>query len=39
VDANLTQGNQAGSGHGGGIRTQFVNGRDIVNSINNGDYR
>ena len=29
VDANLIQGNQAGSGHGGGIRTQSVNGRDV----------
>ncbi|MEK7426485.1 MAG: hypothetical protein AAB131_21880, partial [Actinomycetota bacterium] len=29
VDANLIQGNQAGSGHGGGIRTQRVNGRDV----------
>jgi len=34
VDANLLQGNQAGAGHGGGIRTQFVNGRDILDSIN-----
>jgi len=34
VDANLIQGNHAGAGHGGGIRTQFVNGRDIVNSTN-----
>jgi hypothetical protein len=30
VDANLIQGNQAGSGHGGGIRTQFVNGADAT---------
>ena len=29
VNGNLIQGNQAGSGHGGGIRTQFVNGREI----------
>jgi hypothetical protein len=28
VNANLIQGNQAGSGHGGGIRTQSVNGED-----------
>jgi len=28
VDANLIWGNHAGSGHGGGIRTQFVNGSD-----------
>jgi len=26
---NRIQGNQAGAGHGGGIRTQFVNGRDV----------
>ena len=35
VDANLIQGNQAGSGHGGGIRTQYVNGRDVT-VLNNG---
>ena len=35
VDANLIQGNQAASGHGGGIRTQFVNGRDVT-VLNNG---
>jgi hypothetical protein len=29
IDANLIQGNHAGSGHGGGIRTQSVNGRDV----------
>jgi FtsP/CotA-like multicopper oxidase with cupredoxin domain len=34
VDANLIQGNHAGAGHGGGVRTQFVNGRDIPNSNN-----
>ncbi|MGE5199967.1 MAG: hypothetical protein ACM3H9_10030, partial [Rhodospirillaceae bacterium] len=28
VDANLIQGNQAATGHGGGIRTQSVNGVD-----------
>lgn len=32
VDANLIQGNHAGAGHGGGIRTQFVNGLDISNA-------
>jgi len=32
VDANFIQGNQAGAGHGGGIRTQFVNGLDIDNA-------
>ena len=32
VDANLIQGNQAGSGHGGGIRTQLVNGEDAAAS-------
>ena len=35
VDANLIQGNQAGAGHGGGIRTQYVNGQDIPNTNNN----
>jgi len=35
VDANLIQGNQAASGHGGGIRTQFVNGLDVT-VLNNG---
>ena len=35
VNANIIQGNHAGAGHGGGIRTQFVNGRDIANSENN----
>jgi len=40
VDSNLIQGNQAGAGHGGGIRAQFVNGRDIPNSNrNNGSPR
>ena len=34
VDSNLVQGNQAGSGHGGGIRTQRVNGRDVQLSPN-----
>lgn len=29
VDANLIQGNQAGSGQGGGVRTQLVNGEDV----------
>jgi len=29
IDANLIQGNQAATGHGGGIRTQYVNGRDV----------
>jgi hypothetical protein len=29
IDANLIQGNQAATGHGGGIRTQLVNGRDV----------
>jgi len=32
VDSNLFQGNHAGAGHGGAIRTQFVNGQDIANS-------
>jgi FtsP/CotA-like multicopper oxidase with cupredoxin domain len=30
VDANLIQGNHAAAGMGGGIRTQFVNGQDVV---------
>ncbi len=30
VDANLIQGNLAGAGDGGGIRTQFVNGADVT---------
>lgn len=33
LDGNLIQSNHAGAGHGGGIRTQFVNGVDIVRSI------
>ena len=32
VDANLIQGNHAGAGHGGGIRTQFVNGQEMTNA-------
>jgi len=28
IDANLVQGNQAGAGHGGGIRLEYVNGGD-----------
>jgi parallel beta-helix repeat protein len=35
VDANLIQGNHAGAGHGGGIRTQQVNGVDVANAPNN----
>ncbi len=34
VIANRIQGNQAGSGHGGGIRAERVNGRDVVNRPN-----
>ncbi len=30
VRFNRIQGNQAGAGHGGGIRTQFVNGKDVA---------
>ena len=30
VDGNLIQGNHAATGHGGGIRTQLVNGRDVA---------
>ena len=32
VDGNLIQGNVAASGHGGGIRTQLVNGADVAQS-------
>jgi FtsP/CotA-like multicopper oxidase with cupredoxin domain len=41
ADANLIQGNHAGSGHGGGVRTQSVNGRDVELSPNqpNGWWR
>jgi hypothetical protein len=34
VDGNLIQGNHAAAGHGGGIRTQFVNGQDVINTVN-----
>jgi hypothetical protein len=30
LDANLIQGNQAGAGHGAGIRLQYVNGIDLA---------
>jgi hypothetical protein len=40
VISNYIRGNHAGAGHGGGIRTQFVNGADIANSNrNNGNPR
>ena len=32
ISANLIQGNQAGAGDGGGIRTSLVNGADIVDT-------
>lgn len=32
IDGNLIQGNQAVSGHGGGIRAEFINGEDVVAS-------
>ena len=38
VDGNLIQSNHAAAGHGGGIRTQFVNGRDIANDDRNGQW-
>jgi hypothetical protein len=38
VDANLIQGNEAGTGHGGGIRTQRVNGRDVALSNQESDW-
>ena len=41
IDFNVIQGNQAGAGHGGGIRTQFANGQDIPDAVNqnNGNPR
>jgi len=40
VDSNLIKGNQAASGNGGGIRTQYVNGQDVINTLaNNGNPR
>jgi hypothetical protein len=36
VDANLIQGNQAGGGHGGGIRLQNVNGADVSRQNRSG---
>jgi hypothetical protein len=30
IDSNLIQSNQAGAGHGGGIRTQYFNGTDVA---------
>jgi hypothetical protein len=39
INGNLIQGNQAGSGHGGGIRTQFVNGSEIGFIQANGNPR
>ena len=38
VDGNLIQGNVAASGHGGGIRTQLVNGADVQQSIIPGNW-
>jgi hypothetical protein len=35
VDENLIQGNMAGAGDGGGIRTLFVNGADVLAARNN----
>jgi len=32
ISNNLIQGNQAGSGHGGGIRLQNINGADVANA-------
>jgi FtsP/CotA-like multicopper oxidase with cupredoxin domain len=34
IDSNLIQGNYAGAGHGGGIRTQQVNGADVARNRN-----
>lgn len=38
IDANLIQGNQAGSGHGGGIRLESVNGHDVELSSRQQDW-
>ncbi|HYE35904.1 SdrD B-like domain-containing protein [Methylocaldum sp.] len=35
VDENLIQGNMAGAGDGGGIRTRFANGADVLAARNN----
>lgn len=35
INANLVQGNQAGAGHGGGIRLQQINGQDVQLSPSN----
>lgn len=37
IDANLIQGNAAGAGDGGGIRTTRVNGQDVSRRRNNPD--
>lgn len=37
IIGNLIQGNQAGAGDGGGIRTYSVNGRDVADFPNNPD--
>jgi len=34
INANLIQGNQAGSGDGGGIALRYVNGQEVLASIN-----
>jgi len=33
ITGNLIQGNHAGAGFGGGVRAQFVNGQDVLDSI------
>jgi len=38
VNANLIQGNQAGSGDGGGIELRYVNGQDVLASGNNATW-
>ncbi|MFO1401022.1 MAG: multicopper oxidase domain-containing protein [Steroidobacteraceae bacterium] len=38
VNANLIQGNQAGSGDGGGIALRYVNGQDVLASTNSATW-
>ncbi|MEQ1740427.1 MAG: SdrD B-like domain-containing protein [Methyloglobulus sp.] len=36
INANRIEGNQAGSGDGGGISLRFINGQDVTANVNNG---
>jgi len=38
IDSNVIKGNHAASGHGGGIRTQLVNGADVEASNNTNNW-